>query len=152
MKPMDRAWIAAPLLLAASAAFAADKPARGEADYLRDVISVATSQRHDPAPSANCTVWANAEGFGVGPEQLGGLHGLVMIINPKPLPSETGLQPSTFASALPALKAQFPKAPAWLFATLEKQGPAIDAACVQDHEDPVPIHRITAADRGKAGS
>ena len=143
MRSIDVARLVAPLLLAASAAFAADK----EADYGRDLISVVTTQRHDALASANCVVWANAEGLGVGPADLEGLHGLAMAINPKPLPSETGVPATTVAAALPSLKSQFPKAPPWLFATVEKNAAAIEAACVQGHDEPFTIHKITAADR-----
>ena len=146
---IDIARVAAPLLLVAGAAFAADKPGAGrsDGDYGRNLISVVTTQRHDALQSANCVVWANAEGLGVGPTELGGLHGLAMTINPKPLATEAGVPATTVASALPGLKAQFPKAPPWLFATLEKHAAAADAACLEDHEEPFTIHKITAADR-----
>lgn len=150
MRLIEVVRIAAPLLLVASAAAAADRSSGGEGDYGRDLISVVTTQRHDAVASANCVVWANAEGLGVGPADLGGLHGLAMAINPKPLASETGVEPSTVATALPGLKREYPKAPPWLFAALEKNAAAIEAACVQGHEEPFTIRRLTAADKRAA--
>lgn len=141
--------LAAPLALFAGvqALAAAKKTPAAAQDYGRNLISVATPGRHAPsAQTADCVVWANAEGLGVGPAQLGGLHGLAMHINEKPLPGEAG--PTSFASGLARLKAEQPTAPAWLLATLEKNRAAIEAACAEDHPDPVKVYAITAKDRG----
>ena len=117
------------------------------ADYDQNLISVATIGRHSSFPTANCIVWANAEGFGVGPAQLGGYHGLTMNINPKPMAAETA-KPTTFEAGLADMKAKFPTAPAWLVATVEKNRAAIEAGCAGDHETPFKVHTITAKDRG----
>lgn len=116
-----------------------------DTSYDRNLISVATISRHSPWPSANCIVWANAEGFGVGPAQLAGYHGLTMNINPKPLASESG-KPTSFESGFAMMKAQFPTAPAWLLKTVEKHRAAIVEACEQDHETPFKIYSISKDD------
>ena len=138
----------APLaLVAAAPTSAAPKKAAGhaEGDYGRNLISVATPGRASQfAPTGDCIVWVNAEGLGVGPAQLGGLHGVVLHINEKPLPGET---PTSLADAMAGVKASYPTAPAWLLATVEKHAPAIRAACAQDHPEPFKVHSITAADK-----
>lgn len=141
--------LAAAVALAAGVAGAA--PARKAAGteiapYGRDLISVATPGRHGvPAATANCLVWANAEGLGVGPAQLGGLHGLTMNINLTPLPGEG---PTSFDAGLAQLKTTYPNAPAWLVATLQKNRATIEARCAEDHPEPLKIYTIRAADRG----
>lgn len=135
----------AAFLLAASQASAA--PAKADSSpYARDVITVATIGRHADFPTANCTVWINAEGLGVGPAQLDGLHGLVLNMNPKPLEKETS-PPSTFDQGLADTKARYPKAPAWMLNTLAKNKAAIEAACLQDHPEPFKVHTVTTADK-----
>jgi hypothetical protein len=142
-----------PILALSLLAFAGAAPALAAQDpadklppgYGQNLISAATGQ-HRTVPTGNCIVWANAEGLGVGPAQLGGLHGLTMNIDLKPIGKDVP-QPVTFAAGLADLKARFPTAPDWLVKTLEKNQAAIEAACVQDHDDPVVIHKITAADR-----
>jgi hypothetical protein len=130
-------------LLAAGAAVAAKKPA--DEDYGRNLISVATPGRHAPsAQTGACVVWINAEGLGVGPAQLDGLHGLSLTINVKPLPGEAT---SNLASGIASAKAEHPKAPAWLFTALEKHRAAIEAGCAEDHEDPVKVTSLTAKDK-----
>jgi hypothetical protein len=141
---------AAPLLLVAAASYGQSKPAHrhepATSEYGRDVITVVTNGRHGPAPTANCVVWANAEDLGLGPAQLGGLHGVNMNINPHPLPNESG-SPTSFASGLAELKSRIPTTPRWLLTTLEKNAARIEAACSQDHPTPFEIHRITRADQ-----
>jgi hypothetical protein len=112
-----------------------------------DVITVVANGRHVTFLTATCTVWANAEGFGVGPATLGGYHGVVMMINLHPLPTEGPDHPTTFADGLRALKAQFPAAPGWLLNTIEKNRSGIETACAQDHAEPFKIHTITAQDK-----
>jgi len=140
--------LAAPLALLASAqALAAAKKPAPQDDYGRNLISVAAAGLNETsAQTADCVVWANAEGLGVGPAQLGGLHGLQMHINLKPLPGEAG--PTSFAAGLARLKAEQPGAPAWLVATIEKNRAAIEAACAEDHPEPMKVYSITAKDRG----
>lgn len=116
-----------------------------DSSYGRNLISVATISRHSDFPSANCMVWANAEGLGVGPAQLGGYHGLTMNINPKPLAVESG-KATTFEDGFAEMKARYPTAPAWLLKTVEKNRNAILLACEQDHGTPFTVHRISAAD------
>lgn len=111
--------------------------------YMRDVISVATLGRHSPFPTASCLVWANAEGHGVGPQQLHGFHGLNMQINLHPLPNELGQHPTTFADGMAAVKSQFPDAPAWILSALERNRPQIEAACDHDHPEPYVVHKFT---------
>jgi hypothetical protein len=132
---------------ATSLAAPAKKPAgQGDADYGRNLISVVTPGRASAfAPTGDCIVWVNAEGLGVGPAQLGGLHGVTLHINLKPLPGEAA---SGFPDAMASLKASYPNAPPWLLATIQKQRPAIEAGCAQDHPEPLKVHSITAADRG----
>jgi hypothetical protein len=117
-------------------------------EYGRDLISVTAANRHAAFPSASCTVWVNAEGLGVGATQLDGYHGLPMILNTHPLAGESM---TTFASALADLKAKFPKAPAWLFRSVEKNQAAIEAACLQDHPEPYKVRSITKQDRDGPG-
>lgn len=138
--------VVAPLVLAAAWPSVAAEASHGDADseYGRDLISVATGL-HWSIPTANCIVWANAEGLGVGPAQLGGFHGLSMNINLKPLPQENP-HPTTFESGMAELKSSFPTAPAWLLKTLEKNRAAIEAACVQDHPTPFKVYSITRRD------
>lgn len=136
---------AAALALAAGSAKAAASAAAS--DYARDVISVVTLSRHSAFPSATCLVWANAEGLGVGPAQLGGMHGLSFNINPQPMPQEAAKQPTTFAQGLAALKAQFPTAPAWLVSAVEKRQAQIEAACLKDQPTPFTVYKLTKKDQ-----
>jgi hypothetical protein len=138
--------LAAPLaLLMAAPSVAA--PAKAAADdYGRDLISVATPDRTSKfAATSDCTVWINAEGLGVGPTQLGGLHGMVLHINETPLAGEPA---TTFAVGFASLKAAYPNAPAWLMATVEKNRPAIQAGCAAAHPEPFRVYAIKPADRG----
>ena len=139
--------LAGPLaLLAGAQALAAAKKPAVEEDYGRNLISVATPGRHAPsAKTADCLVWANAEGLGVGPAQLGGLHGVEMHINVKPLPGEAG--PTSFEAGFARLKAEHPTTPAWLLAAIQKNRAAIETACAEDHPDPMKVYSITAKDR-----
>lgn len=122
------------------------KPAaEAGADYARDQITVTASGREQTMPTANCLVWANAEGFGVGPDQLGGLHGLQMNINEHPLAAEEP-HPQTFAVGMANVKAAVPTAPAWLMATLQKNQAAIETACAVEHMEPFKVYTITKAD------
>ncbi|THD61534.1 hypothetical protein [Phenylobacterium sp.] len=116
-----------------------------DAEYGRDLISVSAANRHAQFPTATCTVWVNAEGLGVGPDVLGGYHGLTMTLNPHPLPGEVA---TPFAAGLADMKAHFPKAPPWMVAAVEKSQPAIEAACAQDHLTPFKIRALTKQDRG----
>ena len=138
------ALIAAVSALTAAAAQAAPPAA---SDYDRDVITVVTLSRHSAYPSATCMVWANAEGLGVGPAQLGGFHGLTFNINLTPLPDEAAKQPTTFAQGLAAMKAQYPTAPAWMVSALEKHRPAIEAACAKDQPTPFKVYTLTKKDQ-----
>jgi hypothetical protein len=131
------------LIAAAGPALAA---AEADAPYQKNLISVATVSRHGAFATANCLVWVNAESFGVGPAQLGGFHGLSMNINPKPPPSETVQQPTTFETGLADMKARFPMAPAWLLNTVQKNRAAIEGACAGDHETPFKVYTITGKD------
>jgi hypothetical protein len=133
------------LILSAAAAHAAERGGKAEPEYGRDLLSVVTGQ-HEPFPTGNCIVWANAEGPGVGPAQLGGYHGVTMNIDLKPMGKDSP-QPRTFAAGLAELKARYPGAPPWLVMTIEKNQAAIEAACSGDHETPFTIHKIAAADR-----
>jgi len=114
-------------------------------EYGRDLISVVTG-RHLPTPTGNCLVWANAEGLGVGPAQLNGMHGVSMNINVKPTPHD-GMAATSFESGISELKSSFPTTPPWIVDTLQKHRAAIEAACGEDHETPFKVHAITAADR-----
>jgi hypothetical protein len=144
MKGMDHmAGMAHPARAAKAAKKAAAAPAE---DYARDQITAVANLRHAIPPSANCVVWANAEGLGVGPDQLGGLHGVSMIINPAPLPEEPAAKPVTFADGLASLKTQYPQAPAWFFAAIEKTRAAVEAACAKDVADPIKITALTKRD------
>jgi len=130
-------------LIAATSASAA--PKKGDADYGRDLISVATPGRNAViAPTATCTVWVNAEGLGVGPAQLGGMHGIAMQINEHPLPGET---PASFAAGLASAKAANPQAPTWFVDLLEKNREAIQARCAEDHPTPFKVYTIKPADK-----
>lgn len=126
----------------AKAVEAGDAPAYG-----RDLISVTANGRHGTPASATCVVWANAEGLGVGPEQLNGLHGISFNINPKPLPGEIDSKATTTADGLKAVRAQTPPPPAWLTAAIEKNAAKIDAACSEEHAEPMTIAKLTARDK-----
>ena len=144
------AWLIGALTAVAVAGPADARPGKGGGDaaqpeYGQDVISVVTGQ-HEAVPTGNCIVWANAEGLGVGRQQLGGYHGVAMNLNIKPMGKDPAT-PTTFASGLAEMKARFPTAPQWLLKTIEKNQPAIEAACAEDHETPFTIHKITAADQ-----
>ena len=136
---------AAAMAVTAASAAPAKKTGEAIAPYGRDLISVATPGRHANAPTNDCLVWANAEGLGVGPAQLGGLHGIAMHVNEQPLPGE-GV--TSFAAALAGLKTEYPNAPAWLVAAIEKNRAAIQARCAEDHPEPVKVYTLRAADRG----
>jgi hypothetical protein len=134
-----------------TAAAARGAPPSGEkvdptTEYTHDAITVATPGRHTSIPTATCLVWANAEGLGMGPAELDGMHGVSMLINPHPMAGDTGV-PTPFAAGLAEMKSRFPKAPAWIWTTIEKNRDAIEVACGQDHEAPVKVHAITAQDR-----
>lgn len=147
VSPCTVALAALGMAIGLSAALTSAAAARdADSEYGRDLISVVTGL-HEPVPTGNCVVWANAEGFGVGPDQLGGLHGLTMNINVKPLPKDS-LQPTSFESGMAALRSSFPTAPAWLVKTLEKNRAAVEAACAQDHETPFKVYSITGRDKG----
>ena len=123
----------------------AKKAAAEAPSYGVDLISVATPGRQaSPAPSNDCIVWANAEGLGVGPAQLNGLHGVVMHLNEAPLASESA---TPFEAGLAAAKAANPGAPAWLVGALEKDKAAIQKACAADHPEPFVVRKLTAADK-----
>jgi len=143
IRNLGLALVAAPLLLAANPGSAA-APATSE--YARDVISVSQLQLHGAFATANCMVWTNAEDLGVGPAQLGGMHGLNMNFNPKPLPGETA-KPTPFDAGFAEMKGRFPTAPEWLLKTIEKNKSAIEAACAQGHETPFKVYTITARDK-----
>ena len=141
------ALVATGAVAAPQKARARPAPSAAEADaYVHDAITVTANGREGVIPTDNCLVWANAEGLGVGPEQLNGFHGLNMNINPKPLPGESG-KPTTFADGFALLKGQNPNAPAWLLAALEKNGPAIETACASPHATPMTIVKLTARDK-----
>lgn len=113
-------------------------------DYARDQIVVSTEGRSRAIdPTATCLVWVNAEDLGVGPAELGGLHGVSLTLLVKPLAGESA---KPFAEGLAEAKAAFPKAPDWLMRTLAAQQPAIEAGCGEDHPDPFTVHRVTRAD------
>ena len=129
---------------AASKAVAKPDAAPGALDYAHDQITVSTEGRSRPLdPTATCLVWADAEGLNVGPDQLGGLHGVSLTLVVRPLPGEG---PKTFAQGLAEAKAAYPKAPDWLMKTLAAHQAAIETACGDDHPDPFTVHRITRAD------
>ncbi|HZZ30447.1 MAG TPA: hypothetical protein VFE10_00515 [Phenylobacterium sp.] len=133
-------------LLGVADARAAERPGvKSPPDYGQDLISVVTGQ-HEPTPTGNCIVWANAEGLGVGRAQLGGYHGVSMNIDLKPMGKDGPVQVS-FPSGLAELKSRIPTTPDWLVKTLQKHQAAIEAACVEDHETPFVIHKIIAADQ-----
>lgn len=135
--PLVGACLAGPAC-AASRGKAKDTP-----DYGQDLISVATEQ-HEAVPTGNCIVWANAEGLGVGPAQLGGYHGISMNIDLKPLGKDG--PPTSFAAGLAGLRRRSPTAPDWLVKAIEKNQAAIEKACVEDHDAPMTIQKLTAAD------
>ncbi len=140
-------WALALLALVGATGARAAPSAKAPAipDYGRDLISVVTG-RDEPVPTGNCVVWANAEGLGVGPAQLGGYHGVSMNIDPKPM-AKDGPRPVSFASGLTELRSRFPTTPDWLVKTLQANQAAIESACAEDHETPFTIHKITTADR-----
>ena len=111
------------------------------------MITAVSNTRNSIPPSANCTIWANAEGLGVGPAQLNGFHGVSFNINLKPLASEANQRPSTFAEGLADLKASFPTAPAWLTEAIAKNQSKIETACASDQPTPLVIQKLTKADR-----
>lgn len=135
---------AAPLALVFVAASALAAPKAAEGDYGRDLISVATPGRHAVDATGDCTVWVNAEGLGVGPAQLEGMHGLVLHMNATPM---TGEKATSFDAGLAEMKAAYPKAPAWIVASVVKHRAAIEARCAEDHPDPVKIVALRAADK-----
>lgn len=137
-------FAAAGVLAATGASSAPRKSAADDSAMARDLISVSAANRHAQFPSASCIVWADAEGLGVGPSQLNGYHGLSMTINTHPLRSESV---TTFAAGIAELKAQSPKAPAWVIRTIEKSQSAIEAECLQEHLSPYKIRAITKRDR-----
>jgi hypothetical protein len=139
--------VSAVLALAAAGPAPAAPKAAAASDYERDLISVVTLGRRSDFPTANCYVWVNAEGLGVGPAQLGGFHGVSLNINLHPLPNESAKQPTTFATGMAELKAKYPTTPAWLLKTVEKQQAAIEAACAQDHPTPFKVYGVTARDK-----
>jgi len=140
--------VSAMLALAAAAGPVAAAPkAAAASDYERDLISVVTLGRRSDFPSANCYVWVNAEGLGVGPPQLGGFHGVSLNINEHPLANESAKVPTIFAMGLAELKAKYPTAPAWLVKTVEKNQAGIEAACAQDHPTPFKVYGVTARDK-----
>lgn len=115
-----------------------------QTEYARDAITAIAPNRHAAFPTGSCTVWANAEGLGVGPSELDGLHGVAFLINPRPVQGEGG--PVTFESGVASAKKDS-KAPAWMFAAIEKNRAAIEAACAKDSETPILIHKLTAKDK-----
>lgn len=122
----------------------ADAAASGGSDYARDQITVSTEGRSRPLlPTATCLVWTNAEGLGVGPAQLGGLHGVTLTLVVRPLPGES---PKTFVQGLAEAKSAYPNAPDWLMRTLAARQAAIETACGEDHPDPFRVYGITRAD------
>ncbi|CAN5218286.1 hypothetical protein BH09PSE2_BH09PSE2_07080 [soil metagenome] len=130
--------------LAATRKAAAKAPA---ADYATDVITVVSNTRQAIPPTANCVVWANAEGLGVGPAELNGFHGVGFNINPKPLAAETNQRPTTFAEGLADMKTQFPTTPAWMTAAIVKNQAKIEAACESEQTTPYLIQKLTKADK-----
>ena len=143
------ACLAGVSILASGSAVAAPRKAAARApaaDYATDVITAVSNTRNAIPPSANCTIWANAEGLGVGPAQLNGFHGVSFNINLKPLASETNQRPSTFAEGLADLKTSFPTAPAWLVAAITADQAKIEAACAQEQVTPVVIRKLKKAD------
>jgi hypothetical protein len=131
-------------LLAVGVAQAAPPAA---SDYDRNVISVVTLARHSAYPSATCMVWENAEDLGVGPAQLNGFHGVTLNINLTPMANEAAKIPTSFANGLAGMKAQFPTTPAWMVRALEKNRPAIEAACDKDQPTPFIVYKLTKKDQ-----
>ena len=137
--------LAATLAMAMAAQAAAKDPADATTEYAHDAITVATPGRHAQVPTATCLVWANAEGLGMGPADLDGLHGVTLQINLHPLPTDG--QPTSFAAGLAEAKARYPKAPAWIWTAIEKSRAAVEAGCAEDHEQPLKIRALSAKDR-----
>lgn len=152
---MGRAWTGAACglaLLAAATGVAAQgrSPPAGAAgdrpEFAVDAITVATPERDAYVPNRLCVVWADAEGLGVGPAQLGGLHGLSLTIDPS-TPNGTTLE-----QALTAAKTAYPGAPDWFLGTVRGRAAVIAQACGGAHAEPVVIARLTARDRGAAAA
>ena|SRR5579871_1062289 len=149
---MSRMTIAATFLavLAIGPSALAQNQSKGSAStelsYARNVISVSVNGRHGNPATGNCLVWANAEGLGVGPNELGGYHGVNMNINVAPLPNENP-NGTSFELGIKGLMAQYPTTPAWLLNTIQKNRAAIEAACRVDHSNPVVIYSITEKDK-----
>lgn len=120
--------------------------AQAQGSYTRDAITAIAPDRHASFPSATCTIWANAEGLGVGPQQLDGLHGVAFAINEHPLPSEGA--GTSFDAGLAWARKEQSKAPAWMFDAIAKHRAAIEAACAKDSETPIVISKLTARDKG----
>jgi hypothetical protein len=117
-----------------------------QGDYAHDAITAIAPNRHGSPPTGSCTVWANAEGLGVGAAQLDGMHGVTVSINPHPAPGESS--PLSFATGLEVAKKEQPKAPAWMFAAIQKSRAAIEAACGKDSATPILVRRLTTKDKG----
>lgn len=116
--------------------------AAGDApEYAVDAITVATPGRDATPPSTLCIVWADAESLGVGPAQLGGLHGLSLTLD------LSGPSGTTLDQALAAAKTAFPSAPEWLLSAVRAQGGPIARACGGAHADPVLITKLTSKSR-----
>ncbi|MBS0335089.1 MAG: hypothetical protein JSS35_20165 [Proteobacteria bacterium] len=130
--------------LSPMAVAAAQKPPPAPG-YGQDLISVVRPQE-GIFPTGECIVWANAEGLGVGRQQLDGYHGVTLDLDLKPV-GHDGDRPTSFADALAGARKRFPDAPAWMFKTLEDNRPAIEAACAEDHDTPFVVHKVTAADK-----
>lgn len=129
------------MIFAGASAAQTTKAIRSE-DYGRDQITVASADRHNIYfAGGDCVVWENAEGLGV---KFGDLHGLSMDFNPHPIPGE---QVVRFETAMALLHRAYPDTPAWMFATLEKNRTAIEAACATDHPIPVRIYTLTERDK-----
>jgi len=141
MPPINNlaAFGALSLILAAPAAAFADS------DYARDAITAIAPGRHQAFPTGTCTVWANAEGLGVGPGELDGLHGVAFSINEHPVAGEGGAL--SFDTGLAVARKSQPKAPAWLFTAIEKNRAAIQAACARDSQTPILIRKLTGKDK-----
>lgn len=120
--------------------------AASEFGLARDVISVAVAGRHGSPATGNCLVWASAEGLGVGPNELGGYHGVNMNINLAPLPNENP-KGTSFELGIKSLAAEYPTTPAWLLNTIQKNHTAIEAACRVDRLEPFVVYSITEKDK-----
>ena len=120
--------------------------ALAQSGYTRDAITAIAPGRHQAFPTATCTVWANAEDLGVGPADLDGYHGISFGVNEHPIANDgSGV---SFDAGIAAAKKALPKAPAWMFAAIEKNKAAIEAACAKDSENPILIRKLTAKDKG----